>query len=89
MALSTAWEIVLLYTNDILAASETGERIIHDEIRKYFKLKPDSIQRPTQYLGGKLRQVPLESGVNAWAYSLLQLSKPRSQMLRSISMHGI
>ena len=66
------WEYVLLYTDDILAVSENGERIIRDEIGKYFELKPDSIQRPTQYLGGKLRQVTLESGVTAWAYSSSQ-----------------
>lgn len=62
-----AYEYVLLYVDDCMVASENGERILHEEIGKYFVLKPESIGPPTIYLGGQMRQVTLESGVKAWA----------------------
>jgi hypothetical protein len=38
------------------------------EIGKYWKIKEESIGPPTKYLGGKLREVELETGVKAWAF---------------------
>jgi hypothetical protein len=39
---------------------------------KYFELKQESIGPPNIYLGGHLRKVQLENGVNAWAFSSSQ-----------------
>ena len=66
---SEYWEYVLLYTDDTLVMSENGERILRQEIGKYFELKAESIGPPTIYLGGKLSHVTLENGSNAWSFS--------------------
>ena len=39
---------------------------------RYFELKEESIGPPDHYLGGKVRKVQLENGVNAWAFSSSQ-----------------
>ena len=46
------WEYVLLYTDDTLVISENGERVLHEELGKYFELKEESIGPPSLYLGG-------------------------------------
>lgn len=63
------WEFVLLYVDDCLVISHRGEQVIRDEIGKYFKFKEKSIGRPDIYLVGKLREVELRNGVNAWSFS--------------------
>ena len=41
------YEYVILYTDDCLVISEISENIIRKEIRKYFKLKEESIGPPS------------------------------------------
>ena len=65
---SEYWEYVLLYTDDILVVSEYGEKLLREQIGKYFELKEESIGSPEFYLGGKLRKVTLENGTKAWAF---------------------
>ena len=42
------------------------------EIGKCFNLKESSIGPPTQYLGGKLRELVLENGQKRWSFGLKQ-----------------
>ena len=42
---------------------------------RYFELKEESIGPPDHYLGGKVRKVQLENGVNAWAFSSSQYAQ--------------
>ena len=66
------YEYVLLYTDDCLVISDNAEAILRKEIGKSFMLKEKSIGDPGQYLGGKLRKVQLENGVDCWAFSSTQ-----------------
>ena len=66
------YEYVLLYTDDALVVSENAESILRNEIGKYFELKEQSIGHPKIYLGGSVRKVELEGGVEAWAFSSSQ-----------------
>ena len=43
-----------------------------NEIGEMFKLKPNSIGPPTQYLGNKVFQFGLEDGARFWAFSSSQ-----------------
>ena len=52
--------------------SDQAESILRNEIGKCFILKEESIGPPEQYLGGKLRQVTLETGTKAWAFGSAQ-----------------
>ena len=69
---SLVYEYVLLYTDDCLVVLENAKRILKDEIGKYFTLKLASIGPHSRYLGGRLREVTLETGVKAWECSLSQ-----------------
>lgn len=69
---SEYWEYVLLYVDDVLIVSDRGEEVLRTEIGKYFKLKEKSIGPPKIYLGGRMRQVKLENGMNAWTFSSSQ-----------------
>jgi hypothetical protein len=62
------YEYVLLYVDDVLVISERAESVLRNEIGKNWALKPESIGPPSQYLGGKLREVTLANGVKAWAF---------------------
>ena len=62
------WEYVLLYVDDVLVISENDEKVLRGEIGKYFELKEESIGPPSFYLGGKLREVKLDNGKDAWAF---------------------
>ena len=64
------YEYVLLYTDECLVISDRGENVLRMEIGTYFNLKKYSIGPPTQYLGGKLREVELENGQKCWAFGL-------------------
>ena len=66
------YEYVLLYCDDTLVISEDGETVLRNEIGRYFELKEESIGPPKIYLGGKVCQVTLENGVNAWAFGSSQ-----------------
>ena len=63
------YEYVLLYTDDVLVISENGEKVLREGIGKYFELKEESIGPPKIYLGGHMRKVQLDNGVQAWAFS--------------------
>ena len=58
--------------DDALVVSENAESILRNELGRYFELKEESIGPPDHYLGGKVRKVQLENGVNAWAFSSSQ-----------------
>ena len=66
------YEYVLLYVDDVLVISDRAEAVLRKEIGQHFVLKQESIAKPTQYLGGKLREVTLENGVSAWAFGSSQ-----------------
>jgi len=66
------YQYVLLYTDDILAIMEKPEAFIRDELGKRFVVKPNSIGKPTQYLGNKVTYVNLENGSSAWSFSSSQ-----------------
>ena len=66
------YEYVLLYTDDCLVISDRADGVLRKEIGHYFELKEESIGAPSQYLGGKLREVQLENGQNAWAFGSKQ-----------------
>ena len=48
------------------------EAILRKEIGKQFQLKEESIRTPSQYLGGKLRQVTMENSQECWAFGSTQ-----------------
>lgn len=66
------YEYVLLYTDDCLVISDNAENVLRNEIGEHFVLKEESIGPPSQYLGGKLRQVTLDDGTKAWAFGSSQ-----------------
>ena len=69
---SECYEYILLYTDDALSIGPNAERVLREEIGRFFELKEESIGHPDIYLGGRMRQVELENGVKAWAYSSSQ-----------------
>ena len=69
---STHYEYILLYTDDALVISDNAESILRNDIGRYFELKECSIGPPKIYLGGQVRKVELDNGVNAWAFSSSQ-----------------
>ena len=58
-----------------MVVSENSESILRDELGKYFELKQESIGPPKFYLGGSVRKVTLDNGVEAWAFSSSQYVK--------------
>ena len=54
--------------DDALVVSENAESILRNELGRYFQLKEES-------LGGKVRKVQLENGVNAWTFHSSQYVK--------------
>jgi len=66
------YEYVLLYVDDCLCISTNPEKIVRDEIGKYFLMKEASIGEPDIYLGGKVRKVQLDTGVMCWSFSSSQ-----------------
>ena len=66
------YEYVLLYIDDCIVISDRPESILRKEIGKYFELKEESIGAPSQYLGGKLREIELETGQKCWAFGSKQ-----------------
>lgn len=69
---SACYDFILLYTDDTLVVSENAEVILRTELGRYFELKEESIGPPKIYLGGHVRKVQLENGVEAWAFSSSQ-----------------
>jgi hypothetical protein len=66
------YEYVLLYVDDVLVISERAEKVLRTEIGQHFVLREESIGKPTNYLGGKLREVTLDNGTTAWAFGSCQ-----------------
>ena len=67
------YEYMLLYVDDTLCCSEHPMEAML-ELDKYFPMKKDKkgkpiIGPPSIYLGGKISEVELPNGVNAWAIS--------------------
>jgi hypothetical protein len=62
------YEYLFVYTDDILAVGANPMEIL-TRINRYFKLKPDSIHAPDDYLGTKIRLTTLPNGVKAWGQS--------------------
>ena len=69
---SEYYEYCLLYTDDVLMISENAEKVLREEIGKYFELKKESIGTPTIYLGGRCREVKLANDATAWGFSSSQ-----------------
>ena len=86
---SKYYEFVLLYVDDTLVVSENAERILRDEIGRYFELKEESIGPPDIYLGGKVRKVTLENGQEAWSFSSSQYVRTAVQNVEEyLNEHG-
>ena len=69
---SEYYEYILLYTDDTLAISESPEKLLRNELGKYFELKEESIGPPKIYLGGRVQKVQLDNGVDCWSFSSSQ-----------------
>ena len=63
---SEYWEYILLYVDDALSIGENAEKVLRNELGRYFELKESSIGPPKTYLGGQIRKVELDNGVKAW-----------------------
>ena len=66
------YQYVLLYTDDVLAIMQEPENFIRRELGSRFVVKPNSIGKPTQYLGNKVAYVTLANGRCAWSFSSSQ-----------------
>jgi hypothetical protein len=66
------YEYILRYTDDALVIGEHAEKILRNELGRYFELKETSIGPPKIYLGGHVRKVQLDNGVNCWAFGSSQ-----------------
>ena len=62
------YEYMFVYTDDILAIGLNPKEILM-KLNKYFKLKPDSIHPPDDYLGTKIKITSLPNGKKAWGQS--------------------
>ena len=85
------YEYILLFTDDALVVNENAEEVLRKELGRYFTLKEESIGPPKVYLGGHVRKVRLDNGVECWAFSSSQYVRddvnwnlPRGQRHRSI-----
>jgi hypothetical protein len=56
----------------VLVISEKAKAVLRKGIGKDWVLKEDSIGPPSKYLGGKLREVTLTSGVKCWVFGSCQ-----------------
>lgn len=72
---STYYSYILLYVDNVLVIDEDPEHILRRHLGKYFTLKEESIDEPKLYLGGHVRKVVLENGVEAWSFSPNQYVK--------------
>jgi hypothetical protein len=69
---SEYYEYILLYTDDAQVVGQHAERVLRKDLGRYFELKEESIGPPKLYLGGGVRKVELDNGVEAWAFSSSQ-----------------
>ncbi len=63
---------MLLQTDDALVVSDNAEQVLRNELGRHFTLKEESIGPPKMHLGGHVRKVQLENGVECWAFSSSQ-----------------
>ena len=54
---------------------DNAEKVLRNEIGKYFELKPNLVRPSSQYLEGSTRKVLLENRVHALAFSLSQCAQ--------------
>ena len=54
---------------------ENAEKVLRHELGRYFNLKEESIGPPNIYLGGSVRKVKLENGVECWAFGSSQYAQ--------------
>jgi hypothetical protein len=66
------YKYVLLYVNNVLVISKNADNVLQKEIGQHFVLREESINPPSQYLGGKLCKVTLKNGNKAWAFGSCQ-----------------
>ena len=59
------WEYLLVYSDDILAVGINPKRTLM-MIDQHYKLKPDSLEIPTKYLGADIGKYQLPDGTWAW-----------------------
>lgn len=60
------YELILVYTDDILFVSHQARDLI-TELERRYEVKPDSIGPPSQYLGAHFSKQELPDGSEAWA----------------------
>ena len=58
--------------DDCLVVLHKPEAILRKEIDKHFQLKEESIGPPSQYFGGKIRQVNMKNSQKCWAFGSTQ-----------------
>ena len=69
------YEYILLYTDDVLSIGQNDEKVLRQEIGKYFELKEESIGPLKIHLGSCVGNVQLENGAEAWSFSSSQYYK--------------
>ena len=69
---SDYYEYILLYVDDALVIGENADNTLRRDLGRYFELKEESIGPPKIYLGGHVRKVQLDNGVECWAFSSSQ-----------------
>jgi hypothetical protein len=62
------WAYILIYVYYILCVNHNPDTPLV-KLDEYFKMKEDSIQFPTFYLGAKLKKTVLPKGVVSWGMS--------------------
>ena len=83
------YEYVLLYVDNVLVISEQANSVLRKEIGKYWVLKEESIGPPSKYLGGKLQEVMVLNGVNAWAFGSSQyVQSAVKNVYEHLAKHG-
>ena len=69
------YEMILVYTDDILAISTRAEEILN-KLDQHFLLKPESIGEPKQYLGASIKKYTFpDDGSECWAMGSEQYVK--------------
>ena len=66
-----------------LVISERAEKVLRTEIGQHFVLQEESIGKPTNYLGGKQREVTLDNGIMAWAFGSCQYVQAAVRTLKT------
>ena len=62
------YELILVYVDDVLAVSESPEKIMQ-ALGEVYELKEGSVKEPDIYLGANVEKVQLPDGRSVWAMS--------------------